>query len=101
MNDGTRLPVKRDDLVTRYIAGEAIIVPVKEGVGDLGSIYTLNETGARIWELIDGETPAPQIAAVLSAEYEVGEEEAGKDVADFLSQLHEARLLQAEPGDPA
>ena len=46
---------KEDNCVTREIAGETIIVPIKGRVGDLDSIYTLNEVGTLIWQLIDGQ----------------------------------------------
>ena len=42
------------NIVDRNIAGEVILVPIRNNVGDLESIYTLNETAARIWELLDG-----------------------------------------------
>jgi hypothetical protein len=50
---------KAADFVTRDIAGETIIVPVRDGVGDLNSIYTLNELGTRVWQLVDGQTQNP------------------------------------------
>jgi len=39
--------VKEPDLVTRLIAGETIIVPIRDGVGDLNAVYTLNQVGDR------------------------------------------------------
>ena len=46
---------KSDSIVSRRIADEFILVSIRQNVGDLESIYTLNETAARIWELIDGK----------------------------------------------
>ena len=45
---------KDESVVSRKIADEVILVPIRKNVGDLESIYTLDEVGARIWELIDG-----------------------------------------------
>jgi hypothetical protein len=56
-------------------------------VGDLESIYTLNETGARIWELIDGKTQVSQIKERIVEEFEVEPEEAEKDLMEHLQQL--------------
>jgi hypothetical protein len=47
---------KKEDFVTREIAGETIIVPIRKQAGDLESIYTLNELGTTIWGMIDGKT---------------------------------------------
>ena len=46
---------KSDSIVSRKIADEFILVPIRQNVGDMESIYALNETSARIWELIDGK----------------------------------------------
>jgi hypothetical protein len=51
----TKCFIKETDFVTREVAGETIIVPIRGNVGDLNSIYTLNEVGTKIWELIDGK----------------------------------------------
>lgn len=93
MNMLTRCYAKDIHLVTRCIAGETIIVPVRSNVGDLNSIYTLNEAGTMIWELIDGKNSAVQIIEAISRDYEVGPEEASKDIVFFLESLEEAGLI--------
>ena len=84
---------KSDDLATRDIAGETIIVPVKNNVGDLNSIYTLNEIGTFIWRLIDGTTSITQIVNAICEEYDVLSEEAEKDVHTLISFLEESGLV--------
>ena len=94
MNILTKCFIKDSNLVTRRIAGETIIVPVKGSVGDLDSIYTLNEVGTTIWQLIDGRTDTHQIIEAISREFEVTGEEATKDVINFLEGLEGASLIQ-------
>jgi Coenzyme PQQ synthesis protein D (PqqD) len=84
---------KRSDLVTRSITGETIIVPVQGHVGDLDSIYTLNEVGSAMWELIDGETSVSQIIDAVSREYEVTREESEADVIELIESLESAGLI--------
>ena len=55
MNYLERCFQKDPNIVSRKIADEVILVPIRHNVGDLESIYTLNEVGARIWELVDGQ----------------------------------------------
>ena len=86
---------KSDDLATRDIAGETIIVPVKNNVGDLNSIYTLNEIGTFIWRLIDGATSTTQIVNAICEEYDVQSEEAEKDVVTLTSSLEAAGLVRS------
>ena len=78
---------KSDSIVSRKIADEFILVPIRQNVGDLESIYTLNETAARIWELIDGEISVRKIREKIVEEFEVTPEEAEKDLMEHLQQL--------------
>jgi hypothetical protein len=94
MNTLTKCYSKDSDLVTRCVAGETIIVPIKNKVGDLDSIYTLNEIGTMIWELIDGKKTVSEIAEAVCNTYEVTPEPALKDTFEFLSILKEAGLLR-------
>ena len=84
---------KEKDLVTRDVAGEEIIVPIKGHVGDLEGVFTLNEVGAIIWRLIDGQTSVRQLMEAVRNEYDVEAAEAEKDVADFLGSLEDVGLI--------
>ncbi len=88
--------VKESDLVTRLIAGETIVVPIRDGVGDLNAIYTLNEVGTRIWQLIDGQTRVEQMVETITGEFEVPEDEAEKDIVDYLDSLEAAGLIKTK-----
>ncbi|HYK90011.1 MAG TPA: PqqD family protein [Acidobacteriota bacterium] len=100
MNSESEEIVKSDDLVTRRIAGETLIVPVRKGVGDLDSIFTLNEAGSFIWDLIGQGIRFDQIVESLCREYEVTVEDAAKDVKDFLESLELAGLIRFLPDSP-
>ena len=76
-----------DSIVSRRIEDEVILVPIRQNVADLESIYTLNEVGAFVWEQIDGRRTTAEILALMVREFEVSEEEAQKDLTDFIQQL--------------
>jgi len=59
---------------------------------DTGGIMLLNETGAFIYQLLDGEHDEEGIVARLMDAYEVGREEAAADLAGFLERLAAAGL---------
>ena len=84
---------KSDSIVSRKIADEFILVPIRQNVGDLESIYTLNETAARIWELIDGKNKVKEIKEKIVEEFEVTPEEAEKDIMEHLMQLEEIKAI--------
>ena len=78
---------KSDSIVFRKIADEFILVPIRQNVGDLESISTLNEVAARIWELIDGKKKVREIKDKIIEEFEVTPEQAEKDLIEYLQQL--------------
>ncbi len=46
-----------------------------------------------IWQLINGQTTARELAEAVKNEYDVGAAEAEKDVVDFLRSLEDAGLI--------
>lgn len=88
---------KGPDVVSRRIAGEAVLVPVRSQVAEIDSLFTLNEMGSLVWDLLDGERTVSQIAEVICASYEVTAEEAMKDLLEFLADLESAGLIGCAP----
>jgi hypothetical protein len=85
---------KDPSLVAREIAGGVILVPIRRHVGDLDSIYNLNKSAARAWELIDGQRSVAEIRDQIVAQFEVGPEEAQQDLIELLEQLELAGLVE-------
>ena len=83
-----------DSIVSRRIEDEVILVPIRQRTADLEGIYTLNETGSRIWELIDGSASLGQICAVIADEYEISREQAGLDLEEFIVDLESFGALR-------
>ncbi|RKY41654.1 MAG: hypothetical protein DRP81_08250 [Candidatus Omnitrophota bacterium] len=78
---------KNPNMVFRKIADEVILVPIRNKVGDLQSIYTLNEVGARIWELIDGKRELAKIKEILLEEFSVDVPRVEEDLKAFVQKL--------------
>lgn len=81
------------NIVDREVASEVILVPIHDNVGDLESIYTLNETAARIWSLLDGEHTLADVRDVIVAEFEVEPSEAQADLLELIEQLVSAEAI--------
>lgn len=58
-----------------------------------GSYYTLDEVGARIWELADGTRTVAQIAEALDEEFEAPHEEIQADLLELLAELAASGLV--------
>lgn len=96
MNISAKSYAKKNDFVTRDIGGETIIVPIRDHVGDLDSIYSLNEVGTLIWQLIDGQKTVNRIVDEICMAFDVSPEEARKDTLEFVRSLEEAGLIHGE-----
>src|SRR3989442_13135678 len=101
----TRCFQKDQNLVTRSIAGETIIVPVRSGVSDLEHVYVLNELGSRGWDLLDQQFPVSQIVDAICSDYEVSPEQAARDIDELLhnpetaASIHPMEQASGNRGD--
>lgn len=94
MSDRLTLRFERDrNVVYREIAGEAILVPIRKNVADTACVYMLNETSARIWDLLDGSHTLADIRDALLAEYDVTAEQATADLLAVIDELNGIQLL--------
>jgi Coenzyme PQQ synthesis protein D (PqqD) len=87
--------VRNQEVVSRKIEGEFIIVPIRCGVGDLNSLYTLNPVGSVLWEFMsEGHTVAEMVERVCE-EFDVTGSQAKQDIEEFLESLVEEKLVLA------
>ncbi len=82
------------DIVTRKTGNEYVLVPVTDNIADMDSVYTLNETGAFIWELIDGKRTLGDLVVELTSEYEISDAEAESDVFEFVQNLENFLIIK-------
>jgi UDP-N-acetylglucosamine transferase subunit ALG13 len=59
-----------------------------------GSIYTSNETGARIWRCVERRLPLDAIADEMSAAYQIARTTAREHACLFLAQLERHALVE-------
>jgi hypothetical protein len=91
--------VRSDVVVSRLIAGETLVVPVRGGVGDLASIYTFNPAGTTIWAALDRPKDLEELARLIEQEYEVSGSDARADVVMFLNEMRATGLVTMLNGD--
>jgi hypothetical protein len=95
-------PTKAADLVTRDIAGETVIVPVRRGAVDINTLYVLNVTAAYLWSHIDGKRTPNDLVELLLRDFQIDRATAEADINDFLNSLQESALTSAAPlGGPS
>jgi Coenzyme PQQ synthesis protein D (PqqD) len=88
--------VRSDSVVSRVIAGETLIIPVRKGVGDLASIYSLNQVASSIWQAIVGPRSKEEIVQVIDREFSSADRgQIENDVEAFLDEMRCAGLVNA------
>jgi hypothetical protein len=82
------------EVVARQIEGEIIIVPIRRGVGDMNSVYTLNPVGTVLWDFMAKSHSVPEMVERICNEFEVTPGQALSDVEGFVNSLLEEKLIQ-------
>jgi hypothetical protein len=94
MMDLHSVPTRSSSVVTRKTGNEYVLVPVTDNIADMDSVYTLNETGAFIWEQIDGSRTIAQIITLLTVEFDIDDNSAKEDVIDFLTKMNDYLIIR-------
>jgi hypothetical protein len=85
---------RTEEFVARTIAGETVLVPIRQQIGDLGEICTLNEVATFIWERLADRAAVAEIAAALEQTFEAGPTEIRRDLEEFLAHLLTLRAIR-------
>jgi hypothetical protein len=84
----------RDNLVTREIVGETIIVPITGELADLQHVYSLNATGAFVWGRLDGSASLEIIHQAVTKHFKVRKKDAWEDLVELVTDLARASLIE-------
>jgi len=94
MVDLNTIVTQSPSIVTRKTGNEYVLVPVANNIADMNSVYTLNETGAFIWEQIDGKKSVKDLIEILIVEYQIDRETATEDVLSFIEEMKKYLIIK-------
>jgi hypothetical protein len=80
-------------IVTRKTGDEYVLVPITNNIADMNSVYTLNETGAFIWEHINGIRNVEEIIDAVTMEYDIERTIATEDVYSFINNMSKYLII--------
>ncbi len=87
---------KKDNLLTRKVAGETLIIPIRGALADLQRIYALDPVAECVWNRLGETTATDDLYAEVLDQFEMDEERVRKDVDEFIDQLLKADLIEKE-----
>ena len=75
-------------VVAREMNGSAVLVHL-----ETNRIYELNQTGARVWAMLEAGLDRPAISARVAEEFGVSGSQADRDIDDLLAELAREGLI--------
>ena len=84
-----RVPRRLPDAASRVIDGAAVVIQTRQA-----EVSMLNEVGTLLWGAIDGARTEEDLVRLVTEEFDVGVEEAARDVRAFLDDLAAASLVE-------
>lgn len=93
MIDPTARFRKKGEFVIRPLEDEYLLVPVNQDTVDLDRAFAVNETGAFIFERLDGSHMVSEIVDLLCESFEVSRKEATDDTEAFINRIKERFLV--------
>lgn len=91
-----QLFMRSSSVVSRVIAGETLIVPIRKGIGDLASIYSLNPSASNIWQTLAEPRSEEQILQNLEQQFNCPRPQLQHDMAVFLADMQAAGLIESK-----
>ena len=95
LGSGEQIFTRSRSVVSRVVAGETLIVPVRGKVGDLASIYSFNETGSVLWAELERPRTLRDLAGALCRSFAVENDDAWRDAQAFVSEMQAVGLLSS------
>ena len=83
----------RDGFILKSVAGKNIVVSVGAEV-NFNGMLTLNDTGVFFWELLQNEITKEEMLKKITAEYDIDEETASRDIDSFTEKLCSSGILE-------
>jgi Coenzyme PQQ synthesis protein D (PqqD) len=77
------------DAVVKRLGDEVVLVDLKTN-----EIYTLNRTGARLWELLEQEDDLERAQELMLEEFEISEQQLQGEVRAIVDELVTKGLLE-------
>ena len=86
-----------DNVVNREIGGEVILVPIRTKIADMNSLYTLNDTAAFIWKLLDGVNDLESVHRQICQKFDIDALQAKSDLEEVIQDFLRIGVIAQVP----
>lgn len=83
----------KDGYILRQVAGNSIVIAVGDEAVNFNGLITVNGAGTFLWNLLAEGATEEELLAAMRKEYDVDEETAKTDIAEFVDKLKKADLI--------
>ena len=80
-----------NDVLFQELQGEAVLLNLKTGF-----YFGLNQTGTRVWRLLEQHSELAHVLAAMLTEYEVPEERCAQDLIGLVAELEKQGLVTVD-----
>ena len=84
----------KENYLLRQVMGNWVVVPVGSAGVSFRGMLTLNGSGVFLWRALQKECTLEELVTALTDAYEVKEEEARQDIAEFLDTIRKTGCLE-------
>ncbi|MEW6109939.1 MAG: PqqD family protein [Nitrospirota bacterium] len=81
------------EIVSREIAGETFLVPIRGRLADMQFIFSLNPVAEYIWKQLDGRNSLEEIRNLVIEVFDVEKQDADSDIREFIEELLKSGLI--------
>lgn len=85
--------IASENYILRKVAGTYALISVGANIANFNGFVQLNETAAFLWKQLETPKNVEELTAALLEEFDVSQDEAEKDVAEFLEQLIQENMV--------
>lgn len=84
---------RNPDFLLTTVGGDYMLVPTGASYADMSRVVYLNDLGHDLWEKMENDTTVEALARQVVEEYEVGYDEAFRDITGFVDVLRKNGCL--------
>lgn len=84
------------NFIHRKITGLDVLISVGENIADFNGYIQLNSTAVLLWDALGVPRTAAELARLLADKYQISDEKAAADAADFLKLLQDHKMVMVE-----